>query len=46
RDSLLVDAGVSFGVSESTKLYVRYSGQFLAQGVQTQAGAVGVRYEF
>ncbi|WP_176630426.1 autotransporter-associated beta strand repeat-containing protein [Desulfolutivibrio sulfoxidireducens] len=46
RDSLLVDAGVSFGVSESTKLYVRYSGEFLAQGTQTQAGAVGVRYEF
>ncbi|NMC50398.1 MAG: autotransporter outer membrane beta-barrel domain-containing protein, partial [Desulfovibrio sp.] len=46
RDSLLVDAGVSFGVSESTKLYMRYSGQFLARGVQTQAGAVGVRYEF
>ncbi|MFZ5811043.1 MAG: autotransporter outer membrane beta-barrel domain-containing protein, partial [Thermodesulfobacteriota bacterium] len=46
RDSLLVDAGVSFGVSESTKLYVRYSGQFLARGTQTQAGAVGVRYEF
>ncbi len=46
RDSLLVDAGVSFGVSDSTKLYVRYSGQFLAWGVRTQAGAVGVRYEF
>ncbi|QLA19168.1 autotransporter domain-containing protein [Desulfolutivibrio sulfoxidireducens] len=46
RDSLLVDAGVSFGVSEATKFYVRYSGQFLAQGTQTQAGAVGVRYEF
>ncbi|QLA15562.1 autotransporter outer membrane beta-barrel domain-containing protein [Desulfolutivibrio sulfoxidireducens] len=46
RDSLLVDAGVSLGVSESTKLYVRYSGEFLGQGTQTQAGAVGVRYEF
>ncbi|QLA19170.1 autotransporter outer membrane beta-barrel domain-containing protein [Desulfolutivibrio sulfoxidireducens] len=46
RDTLLVDAGVSFGVSESTKLYVRYSGEFLAQGSRTQAGAVGVRYEF
>jgi outer membrane autotransporter protein len=46
RDSLLEAAGVSFGVSESTKLYVRYSGQFLARGVQTQAGAVGLRYEF
>ncbi|WP_176630427.1 autotransporter outer membrane beta-barrel domain-containing protein [Desulfolutivibrio sulfoxidireducens] len=46
RDTLLVDAGVSFGMSESTKLYVRYSGEFLAQGSRTQAGAVGVRYEF
>jgi outer membrane autotransporter protein len=46
RDNLLVDAGVSLGVSDSTKLYLRYSGQLLGQGSQTQAGAVGVRYEF
>jgi autotransporter-associated beta strand protein len=46
RDNLLVDAGVSLGVSDSTKLYLRYSGQLLGQGTQTQAGAVGVRYEF
>jgi len=46
RDSMLVDAGVSVGVSDSTKLYLRYSGQILGQGSQTQAGAVGVRYEF
>ncbi|MEF3698276.1 autotransporter outer membrane beta-barrel domain-containing protein, partial [Desulfolutivibrio sp.] len=46
RDNLLVDAGVSVGVSDSTKLYLRYSGQILGQGSQTQAGAVGVRYEF
>jgi outer membrane autotransporter protein len=46
RDSLLVDAGVSLGVSDATKLYLRYSGQLLGQGVESQAGAVGVRYEF
>jgi outer membrane autotransporter protein len=46
RDNLLVDAGVSVGVSDATKLYLRYSGQILGQGSQTQAGAVGVRYEF
>jgi outer membrane autotransporter protein len=46
RDSMLVDAGVSVGVSDATKLYLRYSGQLLGQGTQSQAGAVGVRYEF
>ncbi|KUG29074.1 hypothetical protein ASZ90_001046 [hydrocarbon metagenome] len=46
RDSLLVDAGVSVGVSDSTKLYLRYSGQLFGQGSRSQAGAVGVRYEF
>jgi len=46
RDVMLLDAGVSVGVSASTSLYARYSGQFLGQGTQTQAGAVGVRYEF
>jgi outer membrane autotransporter protein len=46
RDSMLVDAGVSVGVSDATKLYVRYSGQLFGQGTQSQAGAVGVRYEF
>jgi outer membrane autotransporter protein len=43
---MLVDAGVSVGVSDATKLYLRYSGQLLGQGTQSQAGAVGVRYEF
>jgi outer membrane autotransporter protein len=46
RDSMLVDAGVSVGVSDATKLYLRYSGQLFGQGTQSQAGAVGVRYEF
>jgi len=46
RDSLLVDAGVSVGGSDSTKLYLRYSGQLFGQGSRSQAGAVGVRYEF
>jgi len=46
RDSLLVDAGVSMGMSDSTKLYLRYSGQLFGQGSRSQAGAVGVRYEF
>ncbi|KUG27443.1 hypothetical protein ASZ90_002703 [hydrocarbon metagenome] len=41
-----MDAGVMLGVSDSTKLYVRYSGGFFGQGTQTQAGAVRVRYEF
>ncbi|NDY58430.1 autotransporter outer membrane beta-barrel domain-containing protein, partial [Desulfovibrio sulfodismutans] len=41
-----MDAGVSVGVSDSAKLYLRYSGQIFGRGSQTQAGAVGVRYEF
>ncbi|WP_176629292.1 autotransporter-associated beta strand repeat-containing protein [Desulfolutivibrio sulfodismutans] len=46
RNNLLMDAGVSVGVSDSAKLYLRYSGQIFGRGSQTQAGAVGVRYEF
>ncbi|NDY58431.1 autotransporter domain-containing protein [Desulfovibrio sulfodismutans] len=46
RDVMLLDAGVSVGVTAATSLYARYSGQFLGQGAQTQAGAVGIRYEF
>ena len=46
RDSLLVVAGLSQGVAASTKIFVRYSGQLMGEGTQTQAGAVGVRYEF
>ena len=34
------------GPSGAAKAHVRYSGQFLAQGDQTQGGAVGRTYEF
>ena len=46
RDGVSLDAGLTLTIKDTTKVFVRYSGQLTGAGGQTHAGAVGLRFEF